>query len=1219
MNVNVQKLIIRMSKLMAYAAVFCFSLTLGICDTGAQQKLLNEISVELDHQGTSLIGLINEIENSSDFLFIYSQKELKKMSVEIPTGKWNMNELLHEISNQAKLSIRRVNETISVTSVKRGPTVVDMAEEQSQITGKVTDDQGEPLPGASVIVTGTTNGTITDVEGMYTLNIPSGATTLDISFVGMETQTVNINGRSVVDVELSAAVGQLEEVVVIGYGERQKKDLTSSISVMDSKAIEESPYLSPELAMQGRMAGVRVINTSGSPNSSPQIFVRGIGTFAGESQPLYVIDGQIITEVHAGNRDGTDTNTNLWNMIDPNDIESISVLKDASAAAIYGNRAANGVILITTKRGKIGKPKVEFNSRTGFSSVPTFEMLNTQELEALTNEAWSNNSNPNVTLNENLYGRNVGTVSRLNSYAPVLDPQSPFYLGGPNAPTYDWQEEIVDRRATLQDYDFKISGATESFDYYFSVGYAKQGNQYKGGGDVERYNLTTNINSHLGKYITTGATIRIGFNNVDRRGGSLYENARVSPWQPLYAEDAPSIYGNPNPEAVQDLGWAVGSVPYVDSIPGSWNMVKLYGEQTKINSIAQRDLGHSWSPEIRNMGQGYIKIEPLKGLSIRGGLSIDHVFTARRSVGDIRSVYFSYQSTDPSAAGDGTGTTLGSAGVRQFRRLNYQADLTINYNRSFGDHNIDVTLIAQDSYYKSVTEDFSNTQTFGGLERDRRLWNNDATSTSFLARYEGFWYGYAARLSYSFAGKYYLDASVRRDASSGFPDDKDLRWGVFPAFSGAWRISDEDFFNVSFFNNLKLRGGWGQAGNDENAVGKFAYLSTVVNQGSYAFGSGANGMAWGPYQQAILLTSFPNKGLSWETGTTSYAGFDAVMLDNKLTASVELYNKVTTGILQSVVLPYVVGTLDPLQNIGEVSNKGIDIELGYNGVMGDFRYNLGGNIAFVKNEVTKLYEGAPLTVNINGNDIRVEEGRSIGHIWGYKVGGIFQSDQEVLDHFDGVTMSDTQHDNDANGQPLYVEAGDMWFQNIGSAASDEELEQNIYYSTEKDSVINQWDQTELGKTIPSFTYGINLGGSWKGIDVSINWYGEAGASGYNSERADLESMQSRGVNQFRTTLDRWTETNPSTEMPRAVAGDPAGNLRTSDRFVERKDFFRLQNWTVGYSLPKRVIDNIDFISRLRVYVGGQNNLYFFRWTGIDPVASRSPLPRSIWFGTNISF
>ena len=1218
MDAKLRKLFIRMTKITMYAMVFCISLTIGICSTaGAQQKLLKEISIELNHkEGSSLIKVIKEIEKSSNFLFLYSPKELRDINIDLNTGIWNMSDLLHDISAQAKLSIKRVNETISVTSVgtKRAD-VVDLIITQQQITGKITDDKGEALPGASVVVSGTTTGTITDIDGNYALTVPSDAKTVDVSFVGMKTMTVDINNRSVIDVQLIPDVGQLDEVVVIGYGERQKKDLTSSISVMNAKAIEESPYLSPELAMQGRMAGVRVVNNSGSPNSAPQIFVRGIGTFAGESQPLYVVDGQIITQIHAGNRDGTNTQTNLWNMIDPNDIESISVLKDASAAAIYGNRAANGVILITTKRGKIGTPKVEFNTRTGFSTFPTFDVLNTQELEELTVEAWSNNANPNVTLNENLYGRNVSTIARLNGYAPVLDPQSPFYLGGSNAPTYDWQEEVINRTAALQDYDVKISGATENFDYYFSVGYATQEHQVKGGGDVERYNITSNINSHLGKYISTGATIRIGYNNVDRQAGQLYEYARVSPWQPLYEGDAPGIYGNPNPEDVRGLGWAVGSVPYVDSIPGAWNMVKLYGEQTKINSIAQRDLNYAWSPEIRNMGQGYIKITPLEGLSIRGGLSIDHVFTARRSVTDIREVYFSYQSTDPSAAGDGTGTTLGSAGVRQFRRLNYQADLTVNYNRTFGEHTIDATFIAQDSYYKSVTEDFSNTQTNGTLDPDRILWTNDATSISFLARYEGFWYGYAGRLSYSYGGKYYLDASLRRDASSGFPEDKDLRWGIFPAVSGAWRISDESFFSVPFINNLKIRGGWGQAGNDENAVGRFAYLSTVANQGSYAFGSGANGRAWGPYQQSILLTSFPNKGLSWETGTTSYVGFDAVMLNNKFNASIEFYNKVTSGILQSVVLPFVVGTLDPLQNIGEVSNRGIDIELDYSGNLSDFQYNIGGNIAFVKNEVTSLYEGAPIQTGLG----RVEEGRSIGHIWGYKVGGIFQSDQEVLDHFDGVTMSDTQHDNDANDQPLYVEAGDMWFQNIGRAATSEELDMGIYYSTELDSVINQWDQTELGKTIPSFTYGLNLSGTWKGFDVSLNWYGEVGAYGYNSERADLESMQSRGVNQFRTTLDRWTETNPSNEMPRAVAGDPAGNLRTSDRFVERKDFFRLQNWTIGYSLPQRVISNIDFLSRLRVYIGGQNNLYFFRWTGVDPVASRTPLPRSVWFGTNISF
>ncbi|MEQ9441697.1 MAG: TonB-dependent receptor [Cyclobacteriaceae bacterium] len=1067
---------------------------------------------------------------------------------------------------------------------------------EKTIAGKVTDlTDNSGIPGVNVLVKETTIGTVTDIDGNYSLSVPDDAETLIFSSIGYAAEEISIGSQSVINIALSPSIEQLSEVIVIGFGEREEKDLTGSISTVRAQDIEKISLPSPQFALQGKATGVRVVNTSGNPNEAPQIFVRGIGTWNGDAQPLYVIDGQIIEPPRAGNEDviggaGLNTPPNLFNLINPNDIESISVLKDASAAAVYGSRAANGVVLITTKKGKTGAPTVEVNTRTGFQSIPTFDVLNTEQFVQLSREMYQNSTNPDVNIEEDLYGRNEPNDDiRLTSFNPQFDPESPYYIG--DRTTYNWQDELTTKNALDQAYDVKVSGANDRIDYYVSAGlFDQKGVIYNN--DIRRYTGAVNLNVKVTDWLKMGLNYKYTNQSSDLNSTGLQDMADVSPWQPLR---------DPN----NQYGYAPVIDPY--RFGDTWQPVKIYGQGSNDNYLALTDINTSIFDINRSLGQFYAQIEPIKGLTLRGSLNLDYTQQDRFSLNVFtKGNIFRTTGKDPRTESPNAPNSLAGMGHRINNIFNFQSDFTANYRRVFANkHNVDLTAAVQDQRHRRETVDLS-TGNLTNLNDNPRLngYGNDlANNNSFYGWNQRFWFGLVGRVSYNYDSKYYLDVSYRRDASNGFDDD--YRWGNFYSASGAWRISSEPFFTVPFINDLKLRGGWGQAGNDQAAVGAYAFLSRV-NGGSttYRWGSG-NGDPIGNLSLGSTVADFPNPSLSWEVATTTNVGFDALLFDNKLNVTFEWYNRITSGILQSVNLPVSVGTNNPLFNIGELQNQGVDLLIGYNDRIGSFSYGVSGNISFVKNEVTKLYLGQPLDTDFG----RVEEGRSIGHLWGYRLGGIFQSQQEIDQYFG-------EYEDNNIGNVDYVEPGDMYFLDVQGNPTEDEP----FYSTEPDGLINSFDQTEIGNTIPGYTYGVNLNVGWKGLDLTVSFYGEGDVEKYNDVRRRFEGMSGAGTNYFASTLNRWTAQNTNTDMPRAVNGDPAGNNRFSTRWVESAAFFRLNNWQLGYTLPASVLDALNnTVKSLRVYVGGQNNIYLNSWRGIDPVNDEFPLPRSVNAGLNIRF
>lgn len=1047
-------------------------------------------------------------------------------------------------------------------------------QQRKRISGKIVDENNIPIIGANIIEKGTTNGTVSDINGDYSLEVESDAE-VSISYIGYLERTINTSGGNIFNINLYEDTQSLEEVVVIGYGTRSKKDITSAVSNIDSETINKSIGMSPETAMQGTMSGVHVTGLSGDPMSRPVIRVRGTNTW-GVSDPLYVIDGIPITEMGAG-IEGEDARIadvrgplNIMTLINPSDIESISVLKDASAAAIYGVRAANGVILITTKKGRLGKPSIDFSSRFGIQNITQeLNWLSTPEYTKFVQGVFA--SDPEISPSEENIGR--------------FDPNDPRYLG--NSPTYSWQDAARNKDATSQDYNLSISGGTENTDYYISLGYTEsEGTLLKN--NLRRYSGSTNINTRINSWIKTGINYRlINAIGQDTRGGQYFDASRAAPWQPIYSDGSIPGY--------KGYAYAVaGKQP-----DGSYLTQKLYGNGTRINIVGRSRLDDSYYDTWRNMGSIYLDLTPIEGLLIRGSVNLDRYVTTRYSYGDHDRSGFDYTAGDPYALTDGK--SVGTYGERDTYNSNLTQELMVNYQKSINDHNFEFLInFSNQKYnakYKGVSTQYITTKklyliNLGG--------DNEYTSVG-SEQMRWALQGYLFRINYNYASKYYIDATVRRDGSARFAPEN--RWGTFPSLSAAWRISSEHFMSdFDWLDDLKLRAGWGQLGNQE--VRDMAYLS-VINKGpKYSLGNVAarpNFPGSGDLRDGASIFGIPNRNLTWEKTETFNLGIDAQLI-RSLTISGEYYYKTTHGILQAIDIPPSVGVIDtPVANVARVLNKGFEFNINYNGRVNEFNYNIGANLTTTNNKVLETYK------NIPTGGGTVEEGHSIFYHKAYKVAGIFQSDAEADEW-----MSKTE---DVNYVKAKVGEGDFYFQDLRGAPTEE----GTFYSEGPDGKIDSYDMVDIGKSIPGFFYGVNLNLEWKGIDLSANFTGVGDVLRYNTIKAGT-FMPTQGDNVTDIVYNAYSENNKQTKYPRLVFGDPASNLRYSDFFFESGAFFRLQNLQVGYTLPNSFYNYLgNEISNLRIYIGASNVFTLTKYTGYDPENDAYPIPKTFFIGLNMKF
>lgn len=1037
-----------------------------------------------------------------------------------------------------------------------------------RVTGQVTNsNDGQPIPGASVIVKGTTVGTVTDNGGNYSLAVPEGGNTLVFSFIGMSPQEVPIGAQTVINVVMQENVIGLDEIVAIGYGTRTKSDLTGSISQISSKDLTREVKMSPELAMQGKMAGVFISNPGSDPTARPTVRIRGVGTL-GFNDPLYVIDGIPLTEggaatSSAGLQDMR-TSINVFSMINPNDIESISVLKDASATAIYGVRASNGVILIQTKRGAEGRARVTLSASYGIQNIyKRYDVMSVKDYAAAHMEAWANN--PNVTPDP--------------AYYRYYNPQDPAYLGNSPSYTKDWVNAGLVENAPIQDYNVNISGGSKMSTYAFGAGYSNQENVISYS-NFDRYSAFMNSDHKIAKWLKLGESYRFIYSKNDTRGGTGGVSAAFNaPWQPVYDNTATGLNGWAKPGRTVD---------------GKFESFG-YGNSTR-DTPGRFDYMPNRYNILRNLGTFYAEISPLSGLRLRGTLSFDYSSNRHESYSGMQRGLFEAQR---GVMYEENGNTYN---IRDNVNINLVKEMLLGYTKSLGRHNFDLVLNAMDQQVNWLLEqksiDNHSPLTSWEQRRIEEGWPREDKGL-FAIRMPSGLQGYMGRLSYNFDRKYYLDATVRRDGTSKFGPG--YKWGTFPSFAVAWRLSSESFMkDITWLNDLKIRAGWGQTGNQETR--DFAYLSLVNFSPKYGLGSAGTVPGQGNIVPAAALGDFPIIDMSWETATNINFGIDAVLWD-KMTFTTDYYHRTTDGILQTIDIPWVIGALNnPVVNLAKVVNSGVEFQVSYANKIGEFGYNASVNLTTVKNEVTKLYRKRPS--EDTDNNTRIEEGYSMNYIFGYKTSGIFQTEQEVTDWLSktddpGFTSQKAPGDVryvDLNGAPTAADGPDAYVHNA------------------PDGKIDSYDRTFLGKTIPGYYYGISLDLTFRSWDASMTFRGVGDVQRINTD--GKLSIGAGGANFLQDYNARWTATNPSNKIPRAIEGDPSGNNRISDRMVEDAGFFRFQNFQVGYSLKGGVLEKMG-ASNLRCYVSGSNLFVITPYTGLDPENDTTPVVYTV--GVNLNF
>jgi TonB-linked SusC/RagA family outer membrane protein len=1153
----------------------------GIMISNAATSHSQETKLSLNLKSTTIKEACKEIEKQTGLVFVFADNTEAALvkTVDIRANSRSISAILDNMLSNTGLNYKILDKQVVIYREEKRIEALEIREIileeivqqlKKTVTGKITDKNGEPLIGANIVEKGTTNGTVTDIDGVFSLQVAEGAE-LHISYIGFLPQDINTAGRTSFNIILQEDMQSLEDLVVIGYGTRTRRDLTGAVSQITSEEITKTVSISPEFAMQGKMAGVFVSNTGSSPTARPEIRIRGVSTL-GSNDPLYVIDGIPLTEGGSGAR-STEGRfqtlrgpVNVFTMINPNDIESISVLKDASATAIYGVRASNGVILITTKRGSEGKPKVSLSTTYGVQNIfKRYDVASIDEYVAWSLEAME----ANPSFNTSTY-----------QHYPLFDKTSPHYMGNNPNHTKDWLKEGIISNAPIQDYNLNVSGGTQSSTYSLGTGYTSQDDvMYKD--SYERLSFFVNSDHKIGKWLKLSESYRlINSQNHDRNTPDFETLSFVPPWQPLF--DSSQTDGLARPGQTRDGKF----YPYG------------YGAATKNNFLGIDQTEKTEREFIRNLGTFYAELTPIEGLRIRGTVSLDYYTNKTEYYDEPESAYYSATTGVITADAKAKGNTYT---LRKSENINIVKEFLVGYTKTFDNHSIDIiaNAMSQDIKWNVHSSDISNNSPITSW--DQRYINEGWASSdkgTFYERYSSGLIGYMGRLSYNYAQKYYFDATVRRDGSSKFAPG--YKWGTFPSFGGAWRLSSEQFMqDIPWLNDLKIRGGWGRTGNQETR--DYAYLSLLNFNPKAAFGDGGEKDGDGTIYPAAVLGDFPIVDMSWETVTTTSAGIDMIALNNKLAFTAEYYNRLTDGILQQISIPKVIGALtSPVVNLAKVSNRGFEFQASYNDRFGDIGFNASANLTTVRNRVSNMYRGQPS----NRGDLRIENGYSMNYIYGFKTDGIFQTDKEVEEW--KAKVSDT-------GKDSQKAPGDIRFVDLYGAQTDDSPE-GALKDYNPDGKIDDYDKTYLGKTIPGYYYGISLGADYKNWDLYLGFRGVGDVQKINSK--GLRSIGGGEDNFLSAYKDRWTSTKPSTSIPRAIQNDPSGNNRIQDRFVQNADFFRFQNFQIGYRFASDLLSRIR-IEQLRCYLSGNNLFVISPYNDLDP--ENITTPTTFTFGVNISF
>ncbi len=1022
------------------------------------------------------------------------------------------------------------------------------------ITGKVTDEKGAPLFGVTITVKGAKNKTaVTNVIGDFSISMPDKKDLILISYVGMETQEINTAGKTSVSVTLKTANTTMNDVVVIGYGQSRRSNVTSAIASVSEKDLKNTPVAGVDQAIQGKVAGVTVNNNSGQPGGGVSVRVRGI-TSVNSNEPLYVIDGVPLAaqnnslEQNVLGGGSGQTAQSVLATLNPSDIASVDILKDASAQAIYGSRGANGVVLINTKRGKAGEGKIGYDTYFGWQEVP--KKLNVMNLQQYAN--YLNSLVPEIRA----AGGGMDTTGEFKN-AAVLGHGT------------DWQDEIY-QVGTIQNHQLSFSGGQGKTTYYFSGNYFDQVGTLLGT-SFNRYSFRVNIDHQVKNWMRAGFSA-----NMSR------SNQRVGLSDGFDAVTSVVLYNSPA-SPVRDI--------YGNFISNSVIGGQTFGNPN--NPVAMTTLRDVRAVSSKVFGAFYAEVDLYKGLTLRNEVNYDFNFSQNKAF-------------QPFVKNERTGAVvIPSSRLREQRStsLFWALKNYLNYNAGFGKHWFYATAghEAQMSRYDNLTGRRDDlTLNLPSLNAGTAAYLADAISAG-----AGDWAmeSFFGRLNYTYNNKYAASISYRADGSSSFGPGN--RWGYFKGASASWTVTNESFAQkLKPLNYLKLRVGIGEVGNQ--------------NVGANLYSSNINLYTTGPFGGGGIPRNVPNPNLGWETVTTYNVGADMTLLNRKLELTVDVYKKVTTDMF----LPTQLGSFSglgtnwndiwtPTTNDGQMTNTGIDISLTtYNIQNKNLSWKTTVNFSHYKNILNRLntpeatIKGELDEYGTKSLLTLTRQGAAVGSFYGYITNGLFTTPADL---------------NNGTDWGLPIAPNQYWLGDIR------------YKDLNGNKKIDDADVTVIGNPNPKFTAGMTNTVSYKGFDLSVFLYGSYGAKIFNYTRRQTEAMNSPWNNQLATVLERYTAANPGGTLPRYNQWHN-NNIRISDRFIEDGSYLRIQNVSLGYNLPKRLLGKVK-MSSARVYISAQNLYTFTSYTGYDPELGaynnnvtfmnvdngHYPVPRSITVGANIEF
>jgi len=962
-----------------------------------------------------------------------------------------------------------------------------------------------PIPGVNVMVKGTATGITSGFDGSYSISASSGDI-LVFSYIGYANQEVKIGNQTQINVSLKEDLTTLEEVVVVGYGTQKKSDLTGAVSVINVKDAKKIITYDVGKMLQGQVPGVTV-QSSGEPGGFVNIKIRGITSFT-NNNPLFVIDGMIVDSPYD---------------FAPGEIETMQVLKDASSAAIYGVRGANGVVIITTKKGKAGEFSVKYKSLFGVQNVPKlWSLTNSKQYQQIASAAEAN----------------AGL-----SIAPGNDPTNPLYIK--NVDT-DWQDEVY-RTGVVENHALTFAGGAENLGYSLNVDYFKNTSYLRTPQDYTRLSTTLNLNGKKGKF-KYGS--KLGFTQSDKENFNEYLPGQSAVGQLLLAIPTMPVY---DPNRLGGFG-------------GSDNLTQ---RAITLNVIGFNNLMENTNKRNRFIGNIWGEMEILKGLKYKINASADRLDWHTRLFNPPSDLGWYYITTNDEAALD---VTSGS----QTRTI---LDNLLTYNLSVNKHKFDAL-----AGWVQERNEYNNHISRGVGYLPGEISHLEYADAKSAIENENVQTGisYLSRLNYSYDDRYLVTANFRRDKSSLFAPQNNT--GDFYSFSGAWKLSNEKFIKLpEWINTVKIRGGYGILGN--NTIPVYGYASTVNPFASYVFG---NTLAPGT---TVVTLRDPN--VKWETSKSTNVALELGMFNNKLQFTGEYFIKESIDLLARVPIPYSTGAFpaEIVTNAATTRNSGLEFAVTYSNNDHDFKYNISGNIGTMKNKVLQIGD---LNIPIMGAASKTEVGRSVGELYAYETVGIFKDQADIAA---------------SPFQAGAVAPGDVKFKDVNG-----------------DGKISDLDRTFQGVSIPKYSYGLNFSSSYKNWDFSFFWQGNGGNKVFDATYRNL--MGGQYSNASTDMLNYWTPTNTNTNVPRPIIGDPNGNGRDSNRFIEKGDYIKLQSLQIGYNIP---VKDIKFIQRAKVYANGQNLLTITKYRGYDPdftsdgLFSRGyemgsfPNPRTFSMGVEVDF